>query len=170
MSSNYTAFINSEVIARESSSLYSGLSKISFSLSLHKNYEPHFMRLIIFGKKDLNQSDGNRRGLRLLSTAGGGRREVKFGVPERSVDLLGKRRSSKTVEFFALAWKRMKWSLLRRGAAVEKAEEQCRQAPEGFFGNRKRGCEATSNPSFSAIWKHHCNLNPLVWTAMVFSL
>ena len=38
----------------------------------------------------------------------------------------------------------------RVGAAVEKIEERGAESPEDFFGNRKRGCEATSNPSFCA--------------------
>ena len=50
------------------------------------------------------------------------------------------------------AAERARWAKQRDGVgvAVEKIEEQRRQVPEGFFGHRKRGCEATSSPSAPA--------------------
>ena len=41
----------------------------------------------------------------------------------------------------------------RGGRSGRKNRGKARAAPENFFGHRKRGCEATSNPSFCAKTK-----------------
>ena len=41
----------------------------------------------------------------------------------------------------------------RGGRSGRKNRGKARVAPEDFFGHRKRGCEATSNPSFCAKTK-----------------
>ena len=59
-----------------------------------------------------------------------------------------------SAEGAGIACERVRWTKQRAGdgAAVEKVEEK--RKPDDFFGHRKRGCKATSSPSFSARKKH----------------
>ena len=52
------------------------------------------------------------------------------------------------------AWERAEGDEASRGGrSGRKNRGKARVAPEDFFGHRKRGCKATSNPSFCATKK-----------------
>ena len=67
------------------------------------------------------------------------------------------------------ACERIRWMIQRArvGAAVEIIKGQC-EAPEDYFGHRKRGCEATSIPSAPAKNIGIANAMPMFFLILLF--